>query len=216
MSLPFTVEQFFAVFERYNHAVWPMQVVLVVLALVAVGLIRWPRSWSGPAVVLILAALWAWMGIVYHGMFFAEINPLAKAFAGFSLVGAFVFAWVGGVRRRVQFTRPHGGRVWVGWLLVSYALVVYPAWLQVSGHDYMSSPTFGAPCPTTIFTIGVLSLAASPRPRVLFAVPLVWSLIGGQAAFRLGVPQDFGLIAAGVLGLVVVWRSRSAGRTSKR
>lgn len=208
MSLPFTVDQFFSVFERYNNAIWPMQVVLVMLALVAVGLIRWPRPWSGPAVLVILAALWAWTGIVYHGMFFAEINPLAKVFAGLSLVGAFTFMWVGGVRRKVRFLRPHGWQAWIGWLLIGYALVVYPAWLQVSGHGYMSSPTFGAPCPTTIFTIGVLSFAAPVRPRALFAVPLVWSLIGGQAAFRLGVPQDFGLIAAGALGVVVVWRSK--------
>lgn len=34
--MPFTVEQFIEVFARYNLAVWPMQVVLIVLGLGAI------------------------------------------------------------------------------------------------------------------------------------------------------------------------------------
>ena len=33
----------------------------------------------------------------------------------------------------------------------------------------------------------------------LAAVPLLWSVIGGSAAFILNVPQDLGLVAAAVL-----------------
>ncbi len=32
MQLPFTVEQFFGVFQAYNSAVWPAQVFLLALA----------------------------------------------------------------------------------------------------------------------------------------------------------------------------------------
>lgn len=38
MRLPFTNEQFFTVFRRYNEAVWPAQWMLVGLAVLAVGL----------------------------------------------------------------------------------------------------------------------------------------------------------------------------------
>ena len=33
MNIPFTIEQFLGVFEKYNIAVWPMQILLVVLAI---------------------------------------------------------------------------------------------------------------------------------------------------------------------------------------
>ncbi len=35
MGFPFTVEQFFSVFEKYNLSVWPMQIVLVLMAIAA-------------------------------------------------------------------------------------------------------------------------------------------------------------------------------------
>ncbi|HEV2124378.1 MAG TPA: DUF6064 family protein [Chloroflexota bacterium] len=77
MSIPSTTEQFLEVFARYNQAAWPMQVALYVLALVIVGL-AWRRS--GRWVFPLLAALWTWMGLVYHWIFFTAINPAACAF----------------------------------------------------------------------------------------------------------------------------------------
>ena len=38
MRLPFTVEQFFDVFEAYNRAIWPAQVLAYVLGLAAIVL----------------------------------------------------------------------------------------------------------------------------------------------------------------------------------
>jgi hypothetical protein len=60
------------------------------------------------------------------------------------------------------------------------------------------TPLFGvAPCPTTIFTLGMLLLSnASWR---LFVIPLFWSAVGGSAALLLAVPQDYGLILAGAI-----------------
>ena len=87
MRLPFSVEQFFAVFVQYNTTVWPAQCVLFALGLIAVVLVLWPRARSGSIVSAILALLWAWLGVVYHLMFFTAINPLAIAFAVLCLVG---------------------------------------------------------------------------------------------------------------------------------
>ena len=50
MQLPFTVEQFFGVFRMYNSAVWPAQVLLLLLAALAVIFIALRRPWSGVAV----------------------------------------------------------------------------------------------------------------------------------------------------------------------
>ena len=66
MKLPFTVEQFNGVFRQYNTSVWPVQVILLALAVVAIAFVAFPRRWSGVGVSAILASLWAWLGIAYH------------------------------------------------------------------------------------------------------------------------------------------------------
>lgn len=208
MRLPFSVEQFFAVFVQYNTTVWPAQCVLFALGLIAVVLVLWPRARSGSIVSAILALLWAWLGVVYHLMFFTAINPLAIAFAVLSLVGALAFVWWGVIRRRLQFARSARWRAWTGGALLIYALLAYPALSWMVGHHYPALPTFGLPCPTTIFTFGVLAFLARPYPWQVFVVPVLWSLIGGQAAFLLSIPQDLGLLVAGALGVILALNSR--------
>jgi hypothetical protein len=88
-------------------------------------------------------------------------------------------------------------------VLVVYSFVVYPLVGLLVTHPYPETPLFGvAPCPTTIFTLGLLLLVRHPRPWVPALIPLLWSVIGGSAAFLLDVPQDLGLLAAAILWLV--------------
>lgn len=206
VQLPFTREQFFAVFAAYNEAVWPAQVLLVLMAVAAVLLVRVSRSWSGCAITMILASLWSWLALAYHLAFFTKINPLAWLFAGMSIAAAVVFAWHGLVRRRLRFAWPGGTRGLAGAALIAFSLLVYPAWSVLAGHRYPAMPTFGLPCPTTIFTIGILAFLVPPHPRSVFVVPILWCLVGGQAAMLLGVRPDYALFAAGLLGLVLVLR----------
>lgn len=208
MRIPFTVEQFFGVFRAYNLAVWPAQVALLALAIVAVVLVAVSRRWSGAGVSCILAFLWAWMALAYHLAFFSSINPLAYAFAALSLVGASVFFWQGVVRRQLQFKLNSGARAITGLCLIAFALAGYPMWSYYAGHRYPALPTFGLPCPTTIFTIGMLAFLVRPYPRSHFVIPVLWCLVGSQAAFMFNVPQDLGLVVAGVVGLVLQARSK--------
>ncbi len=90
-----------------------------------------------------------------------------------------------------------------------YALVVYPAWSYLAGQSFLETPTFGLPCPTTIFTMGLLAGLTRPYPRSVFVVPVLWSLVGVQAAFLLSVPQDLGLAVVAVVGLVLTFRART-------
>lgn len=41
MQLAFTPEQFFDVFRQYNEAVWPVQIILNLLALAAISFLVW-------------------------------------------------------------------------------------------------------------------------------------------------------------------------------
>jgi hypothetical protein len=215
MALPFTVEQFYGVFRDYNTAVWPAQWFLVALAIAALVAVLWPRPWSGVAVSAVLGFLWAWIAMAYHLAFFARISPAAYGFAALSAAGAAVFVWQGVIRRRLAFRWVPGLKATAGVVLVAFALVVYPVWSAYAGHPYPATPTFGLPCPTTIFTIGLLCFAVPPTPRSPLFAPLLWCLVGAQAAFLLGVQPDLGLIAAAVVGMGLLATAGQRHRTSK-
>jgi hypothetical protein len=105
--------------------------------------------------------------------------------------------------------RPAGGaRGIAGGALIVFALVLYPAIGYALGHRYPAAPTFGLPCPTTIFTLGLL-LFARPAPRWVIVVPLLWAAVGSVAAFQLGVPEDLSLLAAGAMALAFTMADNS-------
>jgi hypothetical protein len=212
MRLPFTVEQFLAVFERYNRAIWPAQVLAYALAL---GTLAWvvarPSRAADRSLGLVLAALWVINGAGYHLGFFRDINGMAVAAGGLFLLQAAIFATLA-LRGRLAFAPRRDGWTAVGLLFVAYAVVLYPLLGLAFGHVYPRSPVFGvAPCPTTIFTFGVLLLASRRVPGWALVVPLLWSFVGGSAAFVLGVREDLFLPLAGVVGTVgVLVRGRRA------
>lgn len=206
MEMPFTAEQFFDIFRTYNSELWPVQVLLNFLGLLAVILIALRRRWSGVIVSSILAALWVWTGTAYHIAFFARINPLAYGFGALSIVGGLLFAWHGVIRRSLTFAFDKSPRAGVGSALIAFALVDYPVWATLAGHAFPELPTFGLPCPTTIFTIGVLSLASGTSLRKVLIVPILWSLVGSQAAFLFDVKPDLALLIAGAAAIgLFIW-----------
>ena len=215
MAIPFTISQFYGVFRDYNTALWPVQCILSALGFAAVAAGLKPQPWTGVAVSAGLGFLWAWIALVYHLAFFTRISPAAYGFAALSATGAFVFIWQGVVRRRIAFQWVPGLRATSGVVLIAFALVVYPVWSAYAGHPYPETPTFGLPCPTTIFTIGLLCFATEPTPRSPLIVPLLWCLVGAQAALFLGVRPDLGLIAAGVVGAALIATASRPLRTLK-
>lgn len=98
MSLPFTTDQFLAVFADYNRAVWPAQLLLLALgiALTVAAYLGLPGTQR--LIALGLALLWAWMGVVYHLGFFRHINPAAGLFGAVFVVEA-VLLVLWGLRR---------------------------------------------------------------------------------------------------------------------
>ena len=213
MNLPFTPEGFFEVFIRYNQSVWPTQLILHAIGLLcAVTLLR-TNATADRIRSMVLALLWAWMGIVYHLVFFARINPAAWLFGALFLAGSASFLWFGVLTNQLRFRAVGGVRGIPGWTLVVFSLALYPAIGYALGHRYPAVPTFGLPCPTTIFTLGLLLFAEPPVPRAVFIVPVLWAAVGSLAAFWFGVYEDLALMVAGVAGLfaAVFWH-RPANR----
>lgn len=216
--LPFTREQFFGIFVDYNADVWPVQVIAYLIGIGSIALLVRPSRTGSRVIAGGLAAMWVWTGVVYHGLYFSAINKAAYAFAALFVLQGLLLLYVGVSRMRLRFDARAGSSPSLGWGLIAYAMVVYPLIGIGSGHRLGELPMFGmTPCPVTLFTFGLLLLAASPVPRWLLITPVIWSLIGGSAAILLGVPQDWLLLFSGVTVVAILRRShREAGRSQSR
>ncbi|MGB3017034.1 MAG: DUF6064 family protein [Ignavibacteria bacterium] len=204
MKTPFTVEQFFDVFNNYNEAVFPMQAVFYLLSLFVVYLIIKPKSGTEKIVSGVLALLWLWMGIVYHLVFFTAINNAAYLFGAMFVLQGILFLVTGVFQSKLSFKFRFDIYGISGIALIIFALVFYPMLGNYLGHVYPSSPTFGLPCPTTIFTFGILLMSDRKCPAVIMVIPFLWSVIGFFAAFSFGVIEDTGLLIAGLLTLTLL------------
>jgi uncharacterized protein DUF6064 len=210
MQLPFTREQFFDLFAAYNEALWPAAVALWIASAVIVALRLSARRPHDRWISAVLAGHWVWSALAYHVAFFTRINPAAWLFAALFLGQAVLLFRVGVVQRRLS-SAPWG-TAWapLAWALIAYSLA-YPAINAIDHLSLVRIPTFGVPCPTTIFTAGVLMLA-TPRSWGLSTVPVIWSAIGGSAALVLGVHADFALPIAGMALAIFSVRRTTSGR----
>jgi hypothetical protein len=211
--LPFSREDFVAVFAQYNAALGPLQSTAPLLGLVLVAFLAHPSARHARFVGIGLGALWIWTGVVYHGLFFARINAAAWGFGAlFVLQGALLWhaVWKDGFR--LAPAADAGGIV--GWALIAYAVGPYALVGLLSGQPFDELPAFGlTPCPLTLTTLGCLLMTVAPTPRRLRAIPLLWSAIGGSAAWILAMPQDWPLLAGGVAAGAWWWVRRGSRPT---
>lgn len=205
-ALPFTAAQFFEVFADYNEKVWPAPVIAYALGAFAFAAALCGARAGNRIVVFVLAVFWLWTGIAYHWFSFAAINRAAWAFGTLFVAQGVLLFWFGIMKARLNFRFRSGLTGAVAILFVAYAALIYPAVGYAAGHVYPRMPMFGiTPCPVTIFTLGML-LLAQPVPWAVLIIPVLWSLIGGSAAFLLGVPQDWLLLVSGPVALFLRWR----------
>jgi hypothetical protein len=96
--------------------------------------------------------------------------------------------------------------------------------IDLSDHRYVRwafvsvFTDIGLPCPTTIFTFGLLLRSGRSVPLYVLPVPIAWSLLGFSAAYSLGIWEDVGLLLAGLIGgfLLVNFHTRQSHEISSR
>jgi hypothetical protein len=208
--LPFTLDQFLDVFAAYNDAIRPAQIVAYGLGVIAVVALFRPGRASDRLISGVLALMWLWTGIVYHGLYFSAVNRAAFGFGALFVVQGLALLHAGVFRDGLSFGARGGLPALVGGFFLAYAAVLYPLIGIATGHGWPAMPMFGVtPCPVTIFTFGLFLLTVRRFSHWLLVIPFVWSLIGGSAAILLDVPQDWLLLVSGVVSvLLIVIRDR--------
>ncbi len=199
-------ESFWSQIGAYNEATWPLQVVLVIAALVLTYLVyREPGKRSDVAMKAFLAAAFAWNGIAFF-LLFAR-NPIAM-FVGapLFLVLALLFAadiYVG----RTEFRFPDAAWQQALTIILFLLVILYPVVGLALGREYPLVCTPVMPCPLTVFALALVVAAIPRADKRILVFLLPWALLGlpkclGAADCR----EDCILFAAGVYGLIMLIR----------
>ncbi|MCU0365176.1 MAG: DUF6064 family protein [Ignavibacteriaceae bacterium] len=198
MQIPFSLADFLNVFNTYNQSIFPLQIVLYFIAFICIYILFTENKNSNKIISVVLSFFWLWMGIVYHLIFFSAINKAAYIFGAlFIIQGILFFIW-GVFKGELSFDYRKTNYNNAGILIILYALIIYPVLGYNLGHAYPYSPTFGLPCPTTIFTFGILLFSNKKIPVYILIIPLLWSVVGFTAALTLTIYEDIGLLIAGL------------------
>jgi len=203
MKLPFTAEQFLEIFKSYNESIFPIQIVFYLIAAIALFLL-FSSADKSRIISLILSFFWLWIGIVYHIIYFSKINKAAYLFGSLFILQGIIFFIYGIVSNKLILRYNKNILNKTGIIIISYALIIYPVLGYLLGRPYPYSITIGLPCPTTIFTFGIILFSIKKIPLAVLIIPLLWSIVGFTAALNFSVYEDFGLIVSGLIGFTLL------------
>lgn len=203
MKLPFTADQFLEIFKSYNESIFPIQIIFYLIAAIALFLL-FSNADKSRIISLMLSFFWLWIGIVYHIIFFSKINKAAYLFGSLFILQGIIFFIYGIVSNKLIFRYNKNTLNKAGIIFISYALIIYPVLGYFLGRSYPYSITIGLPCPTTIFTFGILLFSEKKIPIAALIIPLLWSITGFTAALNFSVYEDFGLILSGLISFTLL------------
>jgi hypothetical protein len=217
--LLFSPRTYYRLFELYNLAVWPAQLLALALGVAVLALMIRRPAWHGRAIAAILAGCWLWVAWAYLFTRYDTINWAARYFAAGFALEALLLALNGVVRDRLTMRAGRADlalRAGLGFFL--FALIAPPLiGPLLIGRPWTQVELFGlAPDPTVVATLGVVVAAARPLWH-LAVVPLAWCAIAGATLWTMGSPDALVLPAAAVLAIALMaWKtfSRPASGTS--
>jgi uncharacterized protein DUF6064 len=206
--LLFSPRTYYRLFELYNAAMWPLQILALALGVAVLGLLLRDTAWRGRAIAAILAACWLWVAWAYLWQRYDTINWAASYFAVGFAIEALLLIWTGIVRDRLGFLSGAGPVGAAGLCIFLFALVGYPLIGPLNGRPWRQAEIFGlAPDPTAIATLGVLVAAHRPRWSLLI-IPLIWCAISAATLWTMQSPDAVVVTATAALALVLgIWRS---------
>ncbi len=205
--IPFTAEVYFRLIERVGEAFWPLHLLTVAMGLAALVLALRGR---GRIACLLLAAVWAWVGITFLMQRYAQLNWAGEYFGWGFLAQAAFLALIALIGLGLAGSgRPRDIPGWMGLVLATVGLVLYPFIAPLAGQGGFQSETFGIhPDPTAVATIGILFLVFDGAWRWLAVlVPILWCLISAMTLQVLDAPWAQLLYLVVVLAVAtMVWQ----------
>ena len=206
----FTFSEFLDMMARYNNHYWLMLPINYSLCISAILFSLRKTTYSSRIVTSVLAVFWLWTGVIFNGLVFSEISSRAVIFAAVFVVESMLLVFYGFYKSELIFRVRADLIGAVGWTSILYGLLGYPLIASLLGRGYPQSLVVGlAPCPTVVFTLGILFWSERRLTKAILAIPLFYALAGGAMVSSKGVVEDLGMIiiAMAMIG-VVIYRDR--------
>jgi hypothetical protein len=197
MKTPFTTEQFFNVFEKYNIGVFPIQILFILAGMLALFILHSNYSFKNKFIGCFLGFLWLWIGLIYHIKFFTSINKPAFVFGAIFIVQGLLLLIIT-FSKKLDFVFIKSTKHYIAYFFIAFGLIIYPVIGFLAEGSIYRTISLGLPCPSTIFTFGFLMLANNKFPKYLLIIPSLWAIIGLSAAINFGVYQDFMILIAAI------------------
>ena len=206
--LPFDAGSLFATIAYYHATFWPLPWLALAWGAVVIALSVTAASRAG---LLLLAVAWIWVGAAWHLATFAGINFAAPLYGAFFVLQGALLAWAA-ARGRLGLRYRGQVRDRIALALAVAALVGYPLLDRWSGIPWPAVRLPGAdPCPTALFTLGILLLADRRSAAGLMVLPVLWTFVAGTTGWAVAIGRDQFLPLAGLVALVLaLWPDRRA------
>jgi hypothetical protein len=197
--LMFSARTYFRLFELYNRAIWPAQ--LVGLAIGVALLLNVLRGRAGRMPAVLLALCWLWVAWAFHAERYASISTAAVYFAvGFAVQGLLLLLLSAKDKAEPGAATRATSPAAVGLVLAS--LVAWPVLAPASGRPWTQAEVIGvAPDPTAIATLGVL--LALRGHWLLWPIPLLWCALSSATLATMKAPYAWSPLLAALLALLL-------------
>lgn len=207
--LLFAPHTYYRLFELYNEAIWPGQLLALAAGVAIFALLLRHRAARSRAVPAILAACWLWVAWAYLLTRYDTINWAAQYFAASFVLQALLLIAVS-FRRRVHLTPSSDTKNRFGLSLFLFALAVQPLiGPLLFGRPWTQMEIFAlAPDPTATATLGVLLLSVRGRAAwLLMPLPLVWCAVSAATLWTMGSPEAWvmALVPAATLACIALF-----------
>ena len=191
--------------EAYNNAIFPMQIIIVVVAAVLTYLLFVkPDTKTNNMMKAYLSFTFAWNGIIFFLIFGKEL-PGTFLGAPLCILVAILFVWdIFANKTQLRVTDIKWQRyLMMLWILLAF---LYPLIGFALGHYYPKTCIFGVmPCPTTVFALALLAAAIPKIDKKVYILLLVWALPAfGKCLGALDLYEDCVLFWTGVYALIML------------
>jgi hypothetical protein len=108
------------------------------------------------------------------------------------------------VTERLRFSYGTQIKDYIAYILIAYGLIIYPVIIFFVEGSFCETIVLGLPCPSTIFTFGLIILTTQKFPKYLLIIPSIWAVIGLSAAIHIGVIQNVMIIISAIVAVFFV------------
>jgi hypothetical protein len=200
---------FFSVFAKYNHAIFPVQIILFLLSILALIAIGSKFRQKDKFVAGILGVLWLWIGIGYHIAFFSGINNFAYGYGVLFILQGLFLLWEGVLLYNLKFVFRMSIQAYFGYFFILYGLIIYPVVGYLIDPDLFRTISVGLPSPTIILTFGFLLLCDKKFSKYLLIIPSLWAVMGISGVIKLGAYQDSIMLIVAIIADIWLLRDKN-------